>query len=237
MTAPASAATHIGKVRRRNEDAYAVADAYWIVADGLGGHPGGGVASRVAADAAAQVLASLTTEAVGEQGRTVADAVTVAHAAVREAASADRSLHGMGTTIVAAALIGDGVQVASVGDSRCYLLDESGLRQLTRDDNLAEEYFAAGVITADEARSHPGQFVLTRALLANETSLFPPQQVSVRGPGRLLLCTDGLNAELDDVTIAALLGRGQPADACAALVEQALANGGSDNVTVIVVDL
>lgn len=79
--------------------------------------------------------------------------------------------------------------------------------------------------------------MLTRALLANETSLFPPQQVSVRGPGRLLLCTDGLNAELDDVTIAALLGRGQPADACAALVEQALANGGSDNVTVIVVDL
>ncbi len=217
----AAAATHTGRVRDGNEDAYATSPTTWVVADGMGGHSGGEVAARVAAEAA---LLAEPERAVAQAHRAVLDATT-------------RELPDMGTTLVHATLVGDELQVRWAGDSRAYLLDGGGLRRLTADHNQAEELFAAGHISAEQARVHPGQYRLTRALGLGRGPAPEPALVTVPAAGRLLLCTDGLNSELDDDEVAALLGRGTPEQACRALVDAAVEAGGRDNVTVVVVDL
>lgn len=221
----AAAATDTGRVREGNEDAYALSSSTWVVADGMGGHVGGEVAARAAADAA------LAAEA--------ADAVAVAHAAVLAATTPD--LADMGTTLVHATLVdaagGRELQVRWAGDSRAYLLDGEGLRQLTRDHNQAEELLAEGHLTAEQARVHPGQYRLTRALGLGRPAAPEPGEVTVPARGRLLLCTDGLTSELPDDAVAALLADGAPDDVARRLVGAAVEAGGRDNVTVVVVDL
>jgi serine/threonine protein phosphatase PrpC len=229
----AAARTHVGRVREGNEDAHVVTDDAWVVADGMGGHPGGEVASELAARAAADVL----TGADDPSG--VAEAAfTAAQQALRERAGAEPALARMGTTLVTAVRGPDGrLHVASAGDSRAYWLDGSGLRQVTRDDNEAEQLVVAGVLDREQARHHPGQFVLTNCLIANDPAPQVHQEHVVEGGGRLLLCTDGLSSEVDDGEIARLLGDGDVDHAADALVQAALDGGGSDNVTVVVVDL
>lgn len=228
-----AARTHVGHVRDNNEDAHVAIDSVWVVADGLGGHHGGEVASEVGAQAAAGVLA----EADDVAG--AADlAVATAHRAITDRAAGDAGLTRMGSTLVTAALSADrSVHVASVGDSRAYWLDGDGLRQVTVDDNEAEQLVAAGVLTREQARTHPGQYVLTSCLIAGDDHSPQPQTYVLEGSGRLLLCTDGLTSEVDDIDVAALLGTGTVEDAADALVAAALDRGGSDNVTVVVVDL
>ncbi|MCW2606851.1 MAG: hypothetical protein JWO60_1544, partial [Frankiales bacterium] len=164
-----------------------------------------------------------------------AQAVRAAHAAVLEATTED--LADMGTTLVHATLVDDQLQVRWAGDSRAYLLGPDGLQQVTRDHNQAEELLAAGHLTAEQARVHPGQYRLTRALGLGRPTPPEPGEVVVPAVGRLLLCTDGLTSELDDDAVALLLADGQPEQAAARLVEAAVAAGGRDNVTVVVVDL
>ncbi|MCW2667674.1 MAG: hypothetical protein JWN57_2636 [Frankiales bacterium] len=217
----AAAATHTGLVRDGNEDAYALAERTWVVADGMGGHSGGEVAAGIAAEVAVTAAPDR--------------AVDAAHAAVL-AASTD-GLSDMGTTLVHAVQAGEELQVRWAGDSRAYLLDEAGLHALTRDHNQAEQLLAAGHITADQARTHPGQYRLTRALGLGRPGAPGSDQVSVPARGRLLLCTDGLTSEVDDPGIAGLLAQGDPQQAADALVEAAVRAGGRDNVTVVVVDL
>ncbi len=224
-----AARTHVGHVRDGNEDAYAVSDRAWVVADGLGGHHGGEVASELAAQAALDVLA---------RDGDAADAFTAAAAAVNRGAQGDPSLARMGTTLVSAVLGDDGaVTVAGVGDSRVYWLDGQGLQQVTVDDNEAEHLAALGAITREQARTHPGQYVLTRCLLAGNAEVPLPETSTLSGHGRLLLCTDGLTSEVEDADVARLLGTGTVDEAADALVSAALDGGGSDNVTVVVVDL
>lgn len=217
----AAAATHTGLVRDGNEDAYALGERTWVVADGMGGHSGGEVAAGIAAEVALS--------APPEQ------AVDAAHAAV-VAASTD-GLSDMGTTLVHAVQAGEELQVRWAGDSRAYLLDADGLHALTRDHNQAEQLLAAGHITAEQARTHPGQYRLTRALGLGRPDAPGSDAVSVPARGRLLLCTDGLTSEVDDEAIADLLGQGAPQEAADALVEAAVRGGGRDNITVVVVDL
>ncbi len=216
-----AAATHTGRVRDGNEDAYAVAEGTWVVADGMGGHSGGEVAARAAADAALTAAP--------------AQVVAVAHAAVLAATTDD--LADMGTTLVHAVLVQDRLEVRWAGDSRAYLLDDAGLHQLTRDHNQAEELLAQGHLTAQQARVHPGQYRLTRALGLGREQAPDGGEVVVPASGRLLLCTDGLTSEVDDDAVAALLADGAPQDAADRLVEAAVEAGGRDNVTVVVVDL
>jgi len=224
-----AARTHVGHVRDGNEDAYAVSEHAWVVADGLGGHHGGEVASELAAQAAL--------EALTRTGNAV-EAFAAASAAVTGGAQGDPSLARMGTTLVSATLADDGtVTVAGVGDSRVYWLDGQGLQQVTVDDNEAEHLATLGAITREQARTHPGQFILTRCLLAGESDPPRPETTSLSGHGRLLLCTDGLTSEVDDVDVARLLATGTVDEAADALVTAALDGGGSDNVTVVVVDL
>lgn len=209
-----------------------VTDTAWVVADGMGGHPGGEVASELAARAAADVLAT-SDDPAGAAGA----AFDAAQDALRERAAAEPGLRRMGTTLVTAVRAADGrLHVASAGDSRAYWLDAGGLRQVTTDDNEAEYLVQAGVIDREQARAHPGQYVLTNCLVADHPDVEHQEHV-VEGSGRLLLCTDGLSSEVDDDEIARLLGDASADDAADALVQAALDGGGSDNVTVVVVDL
>ncbi len=233
---PAVGRSDVGRVRKGNEDAFACLPDRWIVADGLGGHAGGEIASAAATKAALEALPEELTDA--SPRAVLNEAFARAHDAIRAAGAGSPGARAMGSTLVVAYADASGnVHVGSVGDSRAYWLSDGRLRQLTRDDNLAEELLAAGAITAEEARTHPGQFMLTRALIADDPRIEEPQIVSISTSGRLLLCSDGLNAELDDREIALLLGISDLDEAADALVQAALEAGGSDNVTVVIVDV
>jgi PPM family protein phosphatase len=152
----AGVATHVGQVRTGNEDAYLLEPPMYAVADGMGGHRGGEVASQLA----------LTTIAESFRKGAVpfADQVQAANRAVFERAGADRNLAGMGTTLTAAVIQGDLAHLVHVGDSRAYLLRAGALRQLTDDHTLVNRMVKAGEITAAEAEVHPHRNVLVRAL-------------------------------------------------------------------------
>ena len=224
-----SAVTHVGRVRANNEDAWGAGDELWVVADGMGGHAGGEIASRLAVDT---VLAATPADETS-----LREAFAAAHQAVVDASVND--LVGMGTTLVVAAREDNGeVLLGTVGDSRGYLWDGDVLTRLTADDNEAEVLLAEGAITAEQARTHPGQFLLTASLGGWRTQ--PPEPHLLRIPahaGRLLLCSDGLNGELDDEQIATGLAEGTVEEAAQRLAAAAVDAGGRDNVTVLVVDL
>lgn len=247
MTAPRAASrTDQGGHPSHNEDRALVGPTWWAVADGMGGHHGGEVASSTAVGAVDAVLAQRLAGGPAPAdvvGQALTEAVAAAAAALRERADRDHELGAMGTTLVAAALAaGDddhpGAQlvVANVGDSRAYLLDDGGLRPLTRDDNVAQEMHALGLITAEQVSDHPGQYQLTKALTAYDAEAPAPTITRSPARGRLLLCSDGLTGELSEVTLAGLLGRGGVDEAADALVRAAVRAPARDNVTVVVVD-
>jgi protein phosphatase len=207
-----AARTEVGHVRARNEDALLVAGEERVLAvfDGLGGHPAGDLASATAVESMRASAAKAATSA-GD----LVDSLNRAHDAVRAVADEDPDRTGMATTAVVAT-VGDGVvRVAHVGDSRAYLRDPGGrLEQVTQDHGMG------GYITQ--------ALGLDRGVEPDVAELETP------AGSRLLLCTDGLSNMVDDTGIASLLGEGDAQQACDALVESALANGGIDNVTVIV---
>lgn len=203
--------TEVGHVRRRNEDALLARPERGVVAvaDGLGGHAAGDVASLTAVRCLDE--APLSADSTVEE---MLAATEAAHQAV-VAAAAEPECHGMGTTLVLAVLSEDSARVLHVGDSRAYQLDpEGGLRQLTQD--------------------HSMQGYLTQALGLDREVVPDVGEVDCPAGSRLLLCTDGLTNMVADGSIAELLGTGDPQAACDALVEAALAAGGVDNVTVLV---
>lgn len=230
--------TDRGRWRRTNEDAVRADPAreVYVVGDGLGGLPGGEVASRVAAETLVATIAPLPRGGGLEAG--IRAAIDAADGAVRAAGMDDPRLAGMGTTVVLAVGAGAEWVIAHVGDSRAYLLRDGALHRMTTDHNVAAELVAAGRITEEEARVHRGQNVVTRTLGASTPSRPDLRRVERRPGDRLLLCTDGLTAVLDDGEIARVLGRfGGPAACCRELVTSANDHGGPDNITVLVADV
>lgn len=230
-------ATHIGLVREGNEDALAVGDGLWVVVDGMGGHEGG----EVAAEAATQALLEHA-GARREDGRwahALPDAFRVGHERV-SARGVETGMPDMGCVAVLARLGGpdapDTVEGAWVGDCRAYHLVDGTLHRLTTDHNVAAELLAAGQLTPEQAHDHWGQSKLTRRL-GGAGPAAEADTLTVAASGRLLLCTDGLTIHLRDPEIASLLAEGDPQAACEALTGAALAAGGIDNVSVVVVDL
>jgi protein phosphatase len=226
------AATDVGRVRDHNEDAYLVDDHLGLiaVADGMGGHQAGEVASATALEALRAAVTS---------GEGVRDAVTSANDAVYEKSTTDDRLRGMGTTLTAGTLAAGGtLLVGHVGDSRAYLLHDGELRRVTVDHSLVEELIRAGEITEAEAESDPRRSMITRALGIDpevEVDLFP---VPVVGGDRLLLCSDGLTGMVRESQIQdALSSEPDPNRAARRLVDAANAAGGVDNITVLVVDV
>jgi serine/threonine protein phosphatase PrpC len=224
--------TSVGRVRRVNEDSYLAVPPIYAVADGMGGHGSGDVASRLAVEvlARAVMLRPLFSEAVEH-------ALAEANQAILEHDGPNR----MGTTITGLAgleaLGGDRLMVFNVGDSRVYRLRGDHIEQLTVDHSEVQEMVLAGVLTREQARTHPRRNVVTRALgggadLAADHWLLP----ATRGD-RFLICSDGLFGELPDEVIVPLLAIANPQQAAEALVAAANDAGGHDNITALVVDI
>jgi protein phosphatase len=231
-----SSATDVGRVRTANQDRAFVGDGLFAVADGMGGHVGGETAAQTAIDA------FRTTFAGHPSADGLADAVHQANHAVWETARAQTDLRGMGTTLTALALVTvDGKEdltVVNVGDSRAYLYQQGELSQLTADHSLVEEMVRSGELSAEEAAVHPQRHILTRALGIEPDVEVDVWHVPPHAGDRILLCSDGLINEVGDDEIASILGQHDDPDAAAqALVVQARDAGGSDNITVVVVDI
>jgi protein phosphatase len=230
------AASDVGRLRERNEDSFVVEEPLFAVADGLGGHAGGEVASRIAVD-------TLTTEAQAdgpEDGipERLRAAIHRANVAVAERASNDPRLRGMGTTLTALVAGRDRVYLAHVGDSRAYLLRDGDLRLLTEDHTLVQRMVREGRLTPEQAEIHPQRSVLTRALGIDDELEVDQATVEVTARDRLLLCSDGLTSMLSDEDIRKILtDSGDPQAASDSLVEAANAAGGQDNITTVVVDI
>jgi protein phosphatase len=224
--------TDIGRVRENNEDAVVSSDHLAAVADGMGGHPGGEVASAVAI---ALMQAAFTGRSLDE----LQAAVRAANRAIWDRAGGSAELEGMGTTICAASLIENGsLVVVNVGDSRAYVLHNGLLTQLTHDHSVTAEAVRRGEMSEQEALDHPHRSVLTRALgVAPDVELDSTAYLAVEGD-RLLICTDGLFNEVSSDEIASLMAVTEDMQATAdGLVELALSRGGRDNVSVVVAEI
>jgi serine/threonine protein phosphatase PrpC len=229
------AGTDVGRARSGNEDSYFCGRTVFAVADGLGGHQGGEVASA----AAVEPLAALD----GREFADPAEAAEALTAAIREANSAildraagDPGLWGMGTTVTAAAQAGDRhLQLAHVGDSRAYLLRDGSLEQLTTDHTVVAELVRRGRLTPAQAAIHPERSILTRAVgLDPRIPVDTPEPVELRDGDQVLLSSDGLTEAVDDDQIAELLSSQDNGNAaCQALIDAANAAGGPDNITVV----
>ncbi len=229
--------TDVGRVRRVNQDAMMGNGRLFAVADGMGGHRGGEVASDIAAGHLIRLESVPSVDALS-------DAVTRANELILGRAAADPDLSGMGTTIVALADVStpdsDTIQLAAanVGDSRMYRLENDELEQVTRDHSLVAELARAGQITEAEAATHPQRNVVTRALGAEKNVLVDTWVFPARIGQRFLLCSDGLINEVDDTDVAHVLRTvADPKLATMHLVDMANRHGGRDNVTALIVDV
>ncbi len=235
-TLVAAGATDVGRVRSGNEDELLIADPLYAVADGMGGHAAGEVAS------AAAMEALLVAFDGNRSGPGLVDAVRDANRAVWEQSRGRSELRGMGTTLTAVALIDEGgeevLAIAHVGDSRAYLLRDGELTQVTEDHSVPEELRRAGRLSAEEAATDPRRHVLTRVLgVDSEVEVDTAQLVPYKGD-RLLLASDGLFGELSDDEIASILRRrSSPERVAKQLVTMAKDAGGADNITVVVIDV
>jgi serine/threonine protein phosphatase PrpC len=228
------AATHQGARRTLNEDAYLAGGSVFFVADGMGGHDAGEVASAAAVEALRPLLHD---DVVGADD--VRDRLLAAHAAVRTIETAPG--RGAGTTLTGTVLTAQEGEpywlVVNLGDSRTYLLADGDLEQVSVDHSEVQELVDAGAITPDEAQRHPRRHVVTRALGAPEDPAPDFWYLPVAARDRLLICSDGLSTELSDERLATvLLAEPDPQAAADRLVREALAAGGRDNITVIVID-
>lgn len=237
--------TETGHVRTSNQDALALLNdcGVWIVADGMGGHPAGGLAAQTAVTVAAQRArerAASLREHPKSAPEFVADLVTSANRRIHDLMLANPSLKGMGTTFVAVAIPPGTTSVAHIahlGDSRAYLYRTGQLTQLTRDHTLVEKWVQRGQIDAATALTHPERHILTKGLGMGIDMKPELTSTPVAPDDLIMICSDGLTKMLDDAAIASLLSRanGNPHRACHDLIELALRSGGEDNVTVIVV--
>jgi protein phosphatase len=226
--------TDIGRSRSRNEDSYLVKDPLYAVADGMGGHRGGDVASRLALES----LQSPQEGSTGEDFHQLVEQIKVANQRVMERGEADRDLRGMGTTLTAILAADGRAHVAHVGDSRAYMLREGNLQQLTEDHTLVQRMVREGRLTEEQAHTHPQRSIVTRALGVDEDVPIDELTLDVREGDRLVLCTDGLSNMLDRDTIKGILESSpDPQTACDRLVEAANRAGGDDNITVVVLDV
>ncbi|MCU1459442.1 MAG: hypothetical protein JWL73_3534 [Actinomycetia bacterium] len=224
--------TDIGRVRDNNEDTVVSSDHLAAVADGMGGPPGGELASSVAT---ALVAAAFTGSSLDE----LQAAVRSANRAIWDRAGASGELEGMGTTICAAGLTDDGdLVVVNVGDSRACLWHNGSLTQLTDDHSITAELVRRGMLSAQEALEHPHRGILTRALgVGPDVELDSFAHPAVEGD-RVVVCTDGLFNEVPDDEMASLLAATKDLQATAdELVELALSRGGRDNVSVVVAEI
>lgn len=222
----------VGLARDHNEDSYLCLPPLFAVSDGMGGEEAGEVASSIAIQTIAEA-APKTADAAG-----LAAAIEAANEQIMRAPQKGIGKNGMGCTATAIVIENDKMALAHVGDSRCYLLHNGSLVRLTRDHSFVESLVEAGLITTEEARVHPKRHVITRALGSDPDMYADNLTIDIEQGERILLCSDGLSSLVSDTEIEEICQKNKTPQLCAdALVSAALAAGGSDNVTVIVIDV
>ncbi len=230
--------TDVGVVRQANQDAAMANGSLFVVADGMGGHRGGEVASGIT------TVHFNSTESVGSV-QELHDAVHAANELIRARGEKDPDLTNMGTTVVAMGVLPTSeadetlrFAAANVGDSRLYLFENGELQQISRDHSLVAELARAGQITEEEAATHPQRNVVTRALGPESDVEVDTWELPARLGQRYLLCSDGLINEVSDATISEKLGSiDDPAAVAKTLVDLANESGGRDNITVLILDV
>lgn len=233
-----AARTDVGVVRSGNEDNYLMlADrGLFVVADGMGGHAAGEVASEMAVQIIARDLGSLRGLADGPAGGRMSDSIRSANAAIFRRTHAEPDKRGMGTTVTVLALLPRRFLIGQVGDSRAYLLREGELVQLTKDHSYVQEQVDLGLLTADEARVHPYSNVITRCVGAGADVMPDLYFGSLLAGDVLLLASDGLTGMLEDDSLLRILSsEGEPDQWVDRMVHEANRRGGLDNITVIVI--
>jgi len=248
-----AATTHPGIRRTSNEDAYCSRPdlGLFIVADGMGGHVAGEVASKIAVDAIEAFIGETASDdsavtwpqpvdpALGVDGSRLKSAFHLANRRLADEVAAAVDLRGMATTASTVLLKDEHTAiVAHVGDSRIYLFRDNELERMTNDHSWVEEQMRAGLLSPLEARQHPWRNVVTRALSGGEDPEVDVKQVALQPGDRLLLCSDGLSSVVTDERIEEIM-RAQPVptEACQALVDEANGAGGPDNVTTLILQI
>ena len=228
-----AARSDVGLVRSGNEDSGYASDTLLIVADGMGGH----VAGEMASATVTAIIAGLPIADSEDVLTQLADAVDEAQLEMRHIIAERPDFQGMGTTVTAVCWQGDRASIAHVGDSRAYMLREGQLLRLTKDHTYVQTLVDAGQITADEAATHRRRNLLIRAIDGVNT-VEPDLSIREVHPGdRIMLCTDGLSGVMRDSEIHELLARSDPPGAVTALVDAAIERGAPDNVTCVVADV
>ena len=233
--------TDIGRKRKLNQDFVYSSDEQvgnlrnvYIVADGMGGHQAGDYASKCTVETMVREIRGCFEKS---PIRILSKAIRIANDQVRKKAREDESLLGMGTTVVAATCLGKYLQVANVGDSRLYIINDE-VRQITRDHSLVEEMVRMGGIDREAARNHPDKNIITRAIGARDTIEIDFFHEELKSGDIVLMCSDGLTNMLEDEEIGRILrSQGTIEERAEELIEAANQNGGRDNIAVIVIDM
>lgn len=233
--------THIGRRRDMNQDYMYTSTTpvgslpnLFVVADGMGGHNAGEYASRFTVDKMVEVISQYRQQ---EPVAAMKEALTEANSQLLEEAGADPSKSGMGTTVVAATVIGDLLHVANIGDSRLYVIDHEAIRQITRDHSLVEEMVRLGEMDKAAAKVHPDKNIITRAIGVTRELAVDFFEVELRPGDMILLCSDGLTNMVEDEEIKEIvMEQKNIVEKAEKLINTANENGGKDNITVVLIE-
>lgn len=229
--------TDVGQKRTMNQDFVYASDEpvgglpnLLIVADGMGGHQAGDLASRYTVEA---IINSVKKNQERNPIRVLRAAIEAANAKVLEKAGSDENLYGMGSTVVAATVVDDYLYVANVGDSRLYLIRDH-IRQITRDHSLVEEMIRLGELDREQARNHPDKNIITRAIGVRRNVMVDFFDLRLEKDDTILLCSDGLSNMIEDAEIEQIVKKGRELSKTAMdLIAKANQNGGKDNIAVV----
>jgi PPM family protein phosphatase len=240
--------TDVGRQRQHNEDAYLVDDKIhlYLVADGMGGHAAGEVASRLAAETISEFIVHTVEddgtwphaydENFSRNTNRLLSALIIANTRVIEAMKRDARLRGMGTTVVAGLFDDTRASIAHVGDSRAYLIRDNQMSRITSDHSWVFEQVRAGMLTEAEAEKHPLRNVITRALGGASTVAPEAAEIDLRKGDHFLFCSDGLTGMVSEDDILRIVTEHESLDeACQVLVRQANEKGGNDNITAVLI--
>lgn len=252
MKAEFAARTDLGLKRKYNEDSFMVDELtrVFFVADGMGGHAAGDVASKVAVESVWDFCRQVTDEsAAGDMpygqdgglsfnGNRLTNAIKKANSRIRDIGTSSEEMAGMGTTVTGVVMDGDRATIANVGDSRCYLFSQTGFRLITEDHSWVNEQLKKNLITEEDAKNHPWRNVITRALGSRDVVEVDIFEHEIKEGDVLLLCTDGLSGMVDDVTLfETITKQAMPlTERCERIVDLAKEGGGQDNITTILLE-
>ena len=233
--------THIGQRREMNQDYMYTSETavgnlpnLFLVADGMGGHAAGEYASRFTVE---KLVEKIKESSQTEPVALMKEAVEQVNAMLLAEANADRAKAGMGTTIVAATVIGERLYAANVGDSRLYVINEESITQITRDHSLVEVLVRLGEMNKEDAKDHPDKNIITRAIGVMPEVAPDFFEISLKDQDMILMCSDGLTNMINDIDIKKIvLGQRDIVEKAEKLVETANQNGGRDNITVVLVE-